>query len=328
MRYCDLHAHLGASTPVDVLWDLAMEQGINVGTKSYNVFVDNMRVPNSMVHKAYLSKFNLTQNIQSSLQGIERSMYHAIANAYKKYDVDRIELRFNPALRNLGKRYDIDAIIAYATFGLKKAMLAYPVIAGIIIETDRTFEPKTAVMLAKKAVQFKGDGVVGFDMSGHTQPGFKIKDFEQAFKIAKAGGLGITVHAGELTGKGHEVKDAINYLYADRIGHGIQCVDDKDTLTMASENKVHFEICPTSNVVTGCVKSYSDMVSIIDIFEQHEISWNLNTDGTEFLGVTVESEYRELINAGMSAELEAKSQDKANKASFVKYDLWKKLRNI
>jgi len=318
MRYIDLHAHLGASTPADVLWDLAMEQGINVGTKSYETFIENMKVPAHMVHTAYLSKFDLTQSIQSSLQGIEKSMYHAIANAYKRYKISQIELRFDPALRNLGKRYDIDAVIAYATFGLKKAMLAYPVKAGIIIETDRTFDVQTAIMLAKKAVQFKNDGVVGFDMSGRTTEGFDLKSFQPAFNIAKAGGLGITVHAGELVGKADEVEDAINYLYADRIGHGIQCVTDQDILRLAADNKTHFEICPTSNVVTGCVQSYDNLVTIIGLMTEHNISWNLNTDGTEFLDVTVESEYRNLAQAGLPGHWVEKSQEMALSASFIK----------
>lgn len=318
MRFCDLHAHLGASTPADILWDLAIEQGISTGTKSYETFIENMLTPNHMVHKAYLSKFTLVQSIQSSLQGIEKSMYHAIANAYKKYSIDQIELRFNPALRNLNKRYDIDAVIAYATFGMKKAMLAYPIKAGIIIETDRTFDVKTSIMLAKKAVEFKNEGVVGFDMSGHTQKGFKIKDYEPAFKIAKAGGLGITVHAGELVGRGDEVGDAINYLYADRIGHGVQIAGNQDLLILAAENQVHFEICPTSNVVTGCVKSMDDMVTILGLMYEHDISWSLNTDGSEFLNTTVRQEYRTLYGAGLPEEWETKSQAMARKASFIK----------
>jgi len=316
-NFIDLHAHLGASTPADILWDLAMEQGINVGTKTYETFIENMKVPNSMAHKAYLSKFDLTQSIQSSLQGIEKSMYQAIANAYKRYNIKQIELRFNPALRNLGKRYDIDAIIAYATFGMKKAMLAYPVKAGIIIETDRTFDIKTSIMLAKKAVQFKNDGVVGFDQSGFTPKGFKLKDFEPAFKIAKAGGLGITVHAGELLGKADEVSDAIQYLYADRIGHGIQCTAHPDILRLASDNKTHFEICPTSNVVTGCVPSYDDLVTKIGIMIEHDISWNLNTDGTEFLNVTVQSEYENLVNNGLPVQYVDKAIKMAIKSSFI-----------
>jgi len=316
MRYIDLHAHLGASTPAEVLWDLAIEQGINVGTKSYDTFIENMKVPNHMVHKAYLSKFHLTQSIQSSLQGIERSVYHAIAHAYKHNKLDQLELRFNPALRNLDKRYDIDAIIQYAIFGMKKAMVAFPIKAGIIIETDRTFDPKMAAVLAGKAVQFKHEGVVGFDMSGFTPRGFDLKKYAAAFRIAKQGGLGITVHASELM-SAQEVIDAIDLLGANRIGHGIKAVSSKKAMKLAAANKVHFEICPTSNVVTGCCKSYSDLVTIIGIMREYDLSWNLNTDGSEFLEATVASEYGALVKEGLPSTLITESQKMARKASFI-----------
>lgn len=315
MRYIDLHAHLGASTPADILWDLAVESGINVGTKDYFQFIENMLVPNTLVHKAYLNKFHLSQSIQSSLQGIERSMYHAVSHAFKKLGLERIELRFNPALRNLNKRYDIDAVIYHATFGMKKAMLAFPIKAGIIIETDRTFDLETAKILAKKAVEFRNEGIVGFDMSGFTPSGFSLKTFEPAFSIAKAGGLGITVHAGELRGHGHEVTDAIEYLYADRIGHGIQIFNDDDALRLAADNKTHFEFCPTSNVMTGCVDSFESYMDIITRFNEFGVSWNLNTDGSEFLGVSVEEEHRRV---GLSPKDEEKVKANVLAASFIK----------
>lgn len=317
MYYIELHAHLGASTPADVLWDIAMEQGIKTGAKSYEEFIKGMLTPNHMVHEAYLNKFHVTQSIQSSLHGIERSVYHAVANAYKHRKLNQIELRFNPALRNQDKRYDIDAIIYHATFGMKKAMLAYPIKAGIIIETDRTFKPQMAEMLAAKAVQFKHEGVVGFDMSGFTPKGFQLKKFAKAFQIAKAGGLMTTVHAGEVM-PAQEVIDAIQHLYVDRIGHGIKVVSSKRGMRIAAEHNVHFEVCPTSNVVTGCAKSYNDMVSIIGIMIENELSWNLNTDGSEFLGVTVKNEYEKLVEAGLPEQWIKKSQDMARRASFIK----------
>ncbi len=317
MQFIELHAHMGASTPADVMFDIAMEQGIKIGTKDYFQFMENMKVPNHMAHKAYLNKFSLTQKIQSSLWALERSAYHCVAHAYKNLGLKSIELRFNPILRSNNGAIDLDAIIEYVSIGINKAMLAFPIKACIIIETDRTFTPKIAEILAHKAVEHKSKIVCGFDMSGFTPKSFNIRKFSTAFKIAKEGGLSTTVHAGE-TMPAQEVIDAINYLYVDRIGHGIKLVKNKKGLRLASEQKVHFEICPTSNIVTGCAISYAHMIDIIGMFIENDISWNLNTDGSEFLNTTVKEEYIRMVEVGMPDHWIEKSQIMAKNASFIK----------
>lgn len=53
--------------------------------------------------------------------------------------------------------------------------------------------------LAHLAVRFAGKGVVGFDIAG-PEKGFPAEMFREAYDIARAGGLGLTAHAGEADG--------------------------------------------------------------------------------------------------------------------------------
>lgn len=315
-RMFEYHAHLGASTPVDILWEISRELGIKIGTKSYDVFCESMHTPNKMAHKAYLNKFPTVQSIQSSPIAIEKSVYNAVIHAYKNLNIDLIELRFNPILRSAGI-YDLDSIIFSATIGMKKAMLAYPIKAGLIIETDRTFTPEMSHILAQKAIDFKKEGVIGMDISGFTPAGFDLKSHSKAFEMAKCAGLGITIHASE-TGGAIETRDAIEYLYADRIGHGINIRNDHTIMKLVADKKIHLEICPTSNVTTNVVGDYGEMVTILNMFYENDISFNLNTDGSEFLNTTVENEFKKLVTSGMDKNILLESQIVSREMSFIK----------
>ena len=62
-----------------------------------------------------------------------------------------------------------------------------------------------------------------------------------AFKKAKELGLHITVHAAE-SGPAANVREAIEVLGAERIGHGYKVLDDEAVYQLAKERGVHFEV--------------------------------------------------------------------------------------
>lgn len=318
----NLHEHLGSSVPFDELFDIANDYGIKTGTKSFREFEELMKIPNQKIkHTDYLNKFKITQDVQSSPMAIEKSIYYAIKNAYFS-GLDILELRFNPALRNVSRRFDIDTIMHHASMGVKKGCLAYGIKAGLIIETDRTFDIKLAIKIAKKAAEFNKhypNVIVGFDVSGFSPDGFTIASLEPAFDIVNSNGLGITVHAGEKKDHSYqEVIDAIKILGADRVGHGIRIVDNEKTMEFVAKSDVLLELCPTSNIVTNCVADDREMATIIEKIDSFGVKWNLNTDGSMFLDTTVEKEHDRMGKAGLSPKMLAKSNAYAESATFVK----------
>ena len=58
------------------------------------------------------------------------------------------------------------------------------------------------------------------------------------------------MHAGEADGA-QSVRDAVEVLRAERIGHGIRALEDPGTVEMLAERRIPLEICPTSNRLTG-----------------------------------------------------------------------------
>jgi adenosine deaminase len=72
-----------------------------------------------------------------------------------------------------------------------------------------------------------------------------VADFAPAFRIAVDAGLLATPHAGFYTPASH-VRDCVELLGADRIGHGTAAATDPVTLALLADRQVALEICPTS----------------------------------------------------------------------------------
>lgn len=302
--YADIHSHLGASCSAHFMWEMAHRQGIKLDHKDYWKFLQDFNTPPNIDHEKYLQKFPLTQKIQSSPDAVGQSMFEAFSNNYRNSKVTYLEIRLNPLLRNKEGLYDVDFMILKACTALKKVKLAYPIDGGIILETDRKFSSKKSEIIAKKAVEFKEMGIVGFDMSGsyYKDPTFDFAPHAKAFDIAKKGGLGITVHAGELPGTQQEIWDAIKYCQADRIGHGIQ-IEDKGLIQILREDNICLELCPTGNITTGVIPDWPTYLKKVIMLHEAGVPLTLNSDGAEFLQSYVKDEFEKLIELSHEIEI-------------------------
>ena len=145
--------------------------------------------------------------------------------------------------------------------------------------------------MAQIAVDRKGRGVVGLDIGGD-EANFPTKPFAALFHEAKRAGLGITIHAGEWSGP-EAVRDAIENLGADRIGHGVRVVEDPVVVALARERGTVFEVCLTSNLHSGVVQRLADhplreMLSL-------NLKTTLNTDDPSISDIALTDEYETAI---------------------------------
>lgn len=95
--------------------------------------------------------------------------------------------------------------------------------------------------------------VVGIGLGGY-EVGFPAEPYANAFARARASGLHSVPHAGETEGA-PSVRAALDSLRAERIGHGVRCLEDPELVRRLIDSGVMLEVCPTSNVLLGVCPS-------------------------------------------------------------------------
>ncbi|MBF6331908.1 adenosine deaminase [Nocardia transvalensis] len=105
-------------------------------------------------------------------------------------------------------------------------------------------------------LRYQPEGAVGFGLGG-PERGVPRRLFRPAFDKARANGLHCIPHAGEVTDAG-EVWSAARDLGAERIGHGIRAVADPRLLEHLADRGTTLEICPSSNLCTGAVRTLEE----------------------------------------------------------------------
>ncbi len=300
------------------MWGIAHAQGIRLPTKDYWAFRDLITARRRRSFQAYLDLFHWTELIQSSPIAVERSVYEVIGGAYRKNNITRLELRFNPMKRNRGGEQDLDHIIAAAVRGMDRAVLEYPQVrAGLIFCLDRAFSRELNEIIASKAVAWKDRGVIAVDIAGPEVAGFRFADYREIFAECRRAGLGVTVHAGE-TGGADEVREAVEALNPERIGHGVRSVDDPSVMALLRERGVVLEVCPSSNLNTRVVRDVAEMRRILRTLEDHGVAFALSTDGPEMLRSHLRDEIAMVLRQEMLSFEEVQAAvETAHRATFL-----------
>ncbi len=153
--------------------------------------------------------------------------------------------------------------------------------------------------LVQMAAASRRHGVIGIGIGGD-ETACPARDLAASFREARRLGLRTTAHAGEFDGP-RSVWEAIDMLDVDRVGHGIRAVEDPVLLSALARRQVPLECCPTSNLATGVVRSWSSHPIVT--LREAGVRVTVNSDDPALFGITLSGEWNVLAGRlGLGAD--------------------------
>jgi adenosine deaminase len=281
----ELHNHLDAGLRVATVADIGRDMGLPLPASLESALV----APEVCADLAdLLSRIHLAVDVMQRPQDLARVAEEHVADLAAD-GVVYAEVRFAPQLhtrQGLGLQQIVDAVAG----GLRRAGERHGVQTGLILCCLRHESPAQSRAVAELAVANRHQ-VCALDLAGDEAAFPAAEPHREAFAIAREGGLRRTVHAGENGGAGC-IREALDVLAAERIGHGARVVEDERLVDRVTAAAVALEMCPRSNVQTRAVPSLAGHP--IDRLLRRGARVTVSTDGRTTCGTTLTDEFARL----------------------------------
>jgi adenosine deaminase len=283
----ELHRHLEGSLRLDTMIDIAQQHGITIPADVLRLStLVQIQEEDKFTFQNFLGKFNTLRLFYRSPDAIHRITREAIEDAARD-NVKYMELRFTPVALSRAERFPLHDVIDWVLTSTRDASKNHNMIVKLIVSVNRHEGTELAEQVAWLAADHIEDGIVGMDLAGN-EADFPSQPFYGIFKEAKQAGLHVTIHAGEW-GPGYNVREAIEEIGAERIGHGVRVLEDESIVALARERGTAFEVCITSNYQSGVFES----LETHPLMKMHEAGLNvtINTDDPSISRITLSHEY-------------------------------------
>jgi aminodeoxyfutalosine deaminase len=190
-----------------------------------------------------------------------------------------------------------------------------------ILDCVRQFGAGPAMQIARAAARFQGSNIVALGMGGD-ELALRAAEFRPAFDFARSQGLQLVCHAGEIGGP-ESVREAVEVLNAQRIGHGIAVMHDPALAESLAARRVVLENCLTSNVATGALVKQTGNPSAT--LADHPLRKlldagslvTLSTDDPAMFSTDLLTEYSRAASLGLSSQQLLHLAEQSFRAAFL-----------
>ena len=284
----ELHRHLEGSIRLETLCEVGQKYNIPLPAYDPEALRPHVQMiagdeANLMV---FLQKFGVLRQFFLDQEVISRIAREVIEDAAAE-NIRYMELRFTPVALAKVRGFTLEQVIGWVCSAIDEAQRDFRVKVRLIVSMNRHEGVEIAQETLDAALKYQHSTVVGLDLAGR-EPGFPASMYASYFAEAQKAGLGVTIHAGEWEGPGN-VHEAITSINAQRIGHGVRVIEDSDTATLAREQGIVFEVCPTSNIQTGVVDKLEHH-PLLDMFYL-DLPITINTDDPSVSDTSLTDEY-------------------------------------
>lgn len=279
----ELHCHLEGAAPPALVRRLGAEQGIDLSK-----LFDGEGRYNSTDFTSFLQAYELMSKVFASPESYQ-ALTEAVLAEQALNGVIYTEIFLSPTSLGYDAEEWIDTLAAIEA-GADVAEQKHGIICRFIPVVIRHHGREKAIEGAAVMRRAPRGRMTGFGMAGDERQ-FTCADFTKPFAAMAEAGFRLTAHAGEWGGP-DSVRDALDLLHVERIGHGVRAAEDPTLVRRLADQGVVLETCPGSNVALGV---YPDLaVHPVRTLVDAGCKVTVSTDDPPFFHTTMAKEYENL----------------------------------
>jgi aminodeoxyfutalosine deaminase len=172
-----------------------------------------------------------------------------------------------------------------------------------VFDAARQFGAEAAMGVVREAKRCPSKTIVAFGIGGD-EMSVATEEFRPVYEQAANNGLHLLMHAGEVGGP-EKIREAIELLNVERIGHGIAAAQDPALMDLLVDRRIPLEICPQSNIRTGALAKQLRLSEAritdhpLPQLWRHGIPIVLSTDDPAMFHTTLLAEYENVAQMGL-----------------------------
>lgn len=337
----ELHRHLEGSVRLTTVLDEAIKHNISLPhgplgemTPASQLTLEGIRphiqsltpFPNL---ETLLNIFDYTQSTFHNIDVFHRIAKEAVLDAHEE-GIRCLELRYAPCFASMPpNQHAFEDVLDAIEDGIDDAqlMLGGPDSIGVGLLCIGVGAMGTEAM--DRTTDFylqHQDKFVGFDMAGAET---NVLEHLKCFQRVKDAGGKITCHASEDLDIGvpENALNAVKHLHAERIGHGIQIISDRQVMDVMRDRHIMLEVSVSSNWLTAGVASIEAHPA--RNLWTHGIPICPNTDDPGIMGIDLNHEWHLWRHTlGFSENDMTAMTLLALEKSFLPFDARERLHNM
>jgi adenosine deaminase len=240
MPKAELHLHIEGSLEPALIFALAQRNGVPLAYPS----VAALRQAYAFTDlQSFLDIYYAGASVLLQAQDFEDMAMAYFAKAASEH-VRHAEIFFDPQTHT-------ERGVSFATVieGLSRAQARardeLGLSSALILCFLRHLSEDSALQTLEQALPFRDRFIgVGLDSGERGNPPEK---FARVFELCRRAGLHVVAHAGE-EGPPAYIEAALDVLKAERIDHGVRCVEDTALVQRLAREQVPLTVCPLSNL--------------------------------------------------------------------------------
>lgn len=281
----ELHVHLEGSIMPELALRLAARRNVRLPGDERGV--EGLR--EAYEFRSFRDFLQVYVALSSTLQQAEdfAEVVVGVAEQLAAQQVRYAEMTFTP-MTHVARGVDADAMLDGLAHGRARACDELGVELAWVFDVVRSL-PDQADQTLELALRGRDQGVIAVGVGGPEGPNWSVAPLASMFARAKAEGLRSVPHAGEQWGA-PSLRETLDLLAPDRIGHGVRCLEDLDIVAELIDRNIKLEVCPSSNVALGVVASLAEHP--LPRLLERGLAVSLGSDDPPLFGTSLVEEYR------------------------------------